>query len=115
MAPVEIELLPQYKSLPECVEDGDTFEANAILKATQPHTAEAIDMDSYRVEKQKAMAIILPDEDAEIEPIPIRNLLDQLLHPVDGHLPLRVIKNLGREETVTRFVVGWNPSNMTSS
>ena len=34
VAPVEIELLPQYKSLPECVEDGDTFEANAILKAT---------------------------------------------------------------------------------
>ena len=34
LAPVEIELLPAFKSLPECVEDGDTFEANAILKAT---------------------------------------------------------------------------------
>src|SRR5258707_15810330 len=32
-APVEIELLPAYKQLPECVEDGDTFEANAIKKA----------------------------------------------------------------------------------
>jgi XTP/dITP diphosphohydrolase len=32
-APVEIELLPNYKMLPECIEDGDTFEANAIKKA----------------------------------------------------------------------------------
>ena len=31
---------------------------------------EAIDMDSYRVEKQAAMAIALPDADAEIEPVP---------------------------------------------
>ena len=31
---------------------------------------EAIDMDSYRVEKQAAMKIALPDEDAEIGPIP---------------------------------------------
>ncbi len=31
---------------------------------------EAIDMDSYRVEKQAAMKIALPDEDAEIEPVP---------------------------------------------
>ena len=31
---------------------------------------EAIDMDSYRVEKQAAMGIQLPDEDAEIEPVP---------------------------------------------
>jgi type I restriction enzyme R subunit len=31
---------------------------------------EAIDMDSYRVEKQSAMKIQLPDEDAEIEPVP---------------------------------------------
>ena len=32
-APVEIELLPNYKMLAECIEDGDTFEANAIKKA----------------------------------------------------------------------------------
>ncbi|OGR06535.1 MAG: DEAD/DEAH box helicase [Deltaproteobacteria bacterium RIFOXYD12_FULL_50_9] len=32
---------------------------------------EAIDMDNYRVEKKAAMKIALPDEDAEIEPIPI--------------------------------------------
>ncbi len=32
---------------------------------------EAIDMDSYRTEKQAAMKIILADEDAEIEPIPV--------------------------------------------
>jgi type I restriction enzyme, R subunit len=31
---------------------------------------ETIDMDSYRVEKQAAMRIQLPDQDAEIEPIP---------------------------------------------
>ena len=31
---------------------------------------EAIDMDSYRVEKQAAQDIRLPDEDAEIEPVP---------------------------------------------
>jgi type I restriction enzyme R subunit len=31
---------------------------------------EAIDMDSYRVEKQAARKIQLPDEDTEIEPVP---------------------------------------------
>jgi type I restriction enzyme R subunit len=31
---------------------------------------ETIDMDSYRVEKKAAMKIQLPDEDAEIEPVP---------------------------------------------
>ena len=31
---------------------------------------EAIDMDSYRVEKRSARKIQLPDEDAEIEPVP---------------------------------------------
>jgi len=31
---------------------------------------EAIDMDSYRVEKQAAVKILLPDENAEIEPVP---------------------------------------------
>lgn len=31
---------------------------------------EAIDMDSYRVEKQASMKIILSDSDAEIEPVP---------------------------------------------
>ena len=31
---------------------------------------EAIDMDSYRVEKKAARKIQLPDEDAEIEPVP---------------------------------------------
>ena len=31
---------------------------------------EAIDMDSYRVEKQAVRAIQLPDEDAEIDPVP---------------------------------------------
>ena len=31
---------------------------------------EAIDMESYRVEKKAARSILLPDEDAEIEPVP---------------------------------------------
>ncbi|MDW8322595.1 MAG: hypothetical protein RMK60_00690 [Burkholderiales bacterium] len=31
---------------------------------------EAIDMDSYRVDKQAAMRILLPDADAEIAPVP---------------------------------------------
>ena len=32
---------------------------------------EAIDMDSYRVEKQTAQRLILTDEDSEIEPVPL--------------------------------------------
>jgi XTP/dITP diphosphohydrolase len=37
--PVTIELLPGYKQLPPCVEDGATFDENAILKARHygPH------------------------------------------------------------------------------
>jgi type I restriction enzyme R subunit len=31
---------------------------------------ESIDMDSYRVEKKAAIKIQLPDQDAEIEPVP---------------------------------------------
>ena len=31
---------------------------------------DAIDMDSYRVEKQAAVAVLLPDADAEIDPVP---------------------------------------------
>jgi type I restriction enzyme R subunit len=32
---------------------------------------ETIDMDSYRVEKQAAMKIALPDQDGEVEPVPL--------------------------------------------
>jgi len=32
---------------------------------------EAIDMDSYRVEKKAALTVLLPDDSAEIEPIPV--------------------------------------------
>ena len=32
-APVEIELFPGFADLPPCIEDGKTFEENAILKA----------------------------------------------------------------------------------
>lgn len=33
LAPVEIELLPGYKEIVPCVEDGRTFEDNAVIKA----------------------------------------------------------------------------------
>jgi XTP/dITP diphosphohydrolase len=33
LAPVEIELLPGYKEIVPCVEDGSTFEDNAVIKA----------------------------------------------------------------------------------
>ena len=33
LAPVEIELLPNFKQIAPCVEDGLTFEENAVLKA----------------------------------------------------------------------------------
>jgi XTP/dITP diphosphohydrolase len=33
LAPVEIELLPGYREIPPCVEDGRTFEENAAIKA----------------------------------------------------------------------------------
>lgn len=39
---------------------------------------ETIDMDSYRVEKQATMKIVLADEDAEIEPVPASSA---------GHVP----------------------------
>lgn len=32
LAPVEIELLPGFREMPPCVEDGRTFEENALLK-----------------------------------------------------------------------------------
>jgi type I restriction enzyme, R subunit len=32
---------------------------------------EAIDMDSYRVEKRAALKVLLPDDNAEIEPVPV--------------------------------------------
>lgn len=32
-APVEIELIPDFRQIPPCVEDGATFEENAIIKA----------------------------------------------------------------------------------
>ena len=33
IAPVEIELLPGYRELPSCIEDGATFQDNAVRKA----------------------------------------------------------------------------------
>ena len=49
---VEIELLPAYKSLPEAVEDGVTFEENAIKKALYyaPHAAGLLFADDSGLE-----------------------------------------------------------------
>ena len=33
---------------------------------------DSIDMDSYRVEKQAVLKVVLPDRDAEIEPVPVQ-------------------------------------------
>ena len=52
---------------------------------------EAVDMDSYRVEKQLAMHVLLPDEHGAIEPVPVAGggrpgepELDRLSHIVDA-------------------------------
>jgi len=49
---VEIELLPQYRQIAPCVEDGATFEANAILKARYygPHAAGPLFADDSGLE-----------------------------------------------------------------
>ena len=52
---------------------------------------DAIDMDSYRVEKQAMQKILLPDEDAEIDPVPLSG---------GGHVPepeLDRLSNIIRE------------------
>jgi XTP/dITP diphosphohydrolase len=51
-APVEIELLAGYKGLPECVEDGATFEENAVKKALHyaPHAAGPLFADDSGLE-----------------------------------------------------------------
>ena len=49
---VSIELLPNYKQIPPCVEDGATFEENAILKARHygPHAAGLLFADDSGLE-----------------------------------------------------------------
>ena len=51
-APVEIEFLARYKQLPECVEDGATFEENAIKKAVHygPHASGLLFADDSGLE-----------------------------------------------------------------
>lgn len=51
-APVEIELVPAMRELPPCVEDGATFEENAILKARYygRHTAGRLFADDSGLE-----------------------------------------------------------------
>ena len=51
-APVEIEFLDRYKQLPECVEDGATFEENAIKKALHygAHACEPLFADDSGLE-----------------------------------------------------------------
>jgi len=51
-APVEIDLLPAYKQLPPCVEDGATFEENAVKKALHygPHASGLLFADDSGLE-----------------------------------------------------------------
>jgi XTP/dITP diphosphohydrolase len=51
-APVEIELLPGYRQLPAAVEDGATFEENAVKKALHygPHAAGLLFADDSGLE-----------------------------------------------------------------
>jgi XTP/dITP diphosphohydrolase len=51
-APVEIEFLDRYRQLPECVEDGATFEENAIKKALHygAHASEPLFADDSGLE-----------------------------------------------------------------
>lgn len=49
---------------------------------------ESIEMDSYRVEKKAALKILLPDENAEIGPV-----------PAEGRVPLQKMNH-----NVTKFV-----------
>jgi len=60
---------------------------------------ESIDMDSYRAERQSAIKVLLPDQDAEIDPVPaggvggkpepeldkLSNILEGLQRPVRKH------------------------------
>ena len=39
-----------------------------------------IDMDSYRVEKKAAMKVLLPDDNAEVEPVPVAGVAERV-HP----------------------------------
>jgi XTP/dITP diphosphohydrolase len=50
--PVEIDILPGFKQLPACVEDGATFEENAIIKAMHyaPHAAGPLFADDSGLE-----------------------------------------------------------------
>ncbi|HTX33654.1 MAG TPA: RdgB/HAM1 family non-canonical purine NTP pyrophosphatase [Bryobacteraceae bacterium] len=50
--PVQIELLPGYREIPACVEDGATFEENAILKARHyaPHVSGPLFADDSGLE-----------------------------------------------------------------
>jgi XTP/dITP diphosphohydrolase len=51
-AAVAIDLLPAYRQLPPCVEDGDTFEENAVIKARHygPHAAGLLFADDSGLE-----------------------------------------------------------------
>lgn len=50
--PVEIELLAGYREIPPCVEDGATFEENAVIKALHyaPHTSGLLFADDSGLE-----------------------------------------------------------------
>ena len=74
MAGKELELAPRASALDESLRDMGyslrTALADVIEDDLSRGILEAIDMDSYRVEKQAVQRILLPDEDAEIDPVP---------------------------------------------
>jgi XTP/dITP diphosphohydrolase len=51
-APVDIELIPSFRDLPPAIEDGATFEENAVKKATHyaPHASGALFADDSGLE-----------------------------------------------------------------
>ncbi|MFO0753712.1 MAG: DEAD/DEAH box helicase family protein, partial [Thermodesulfovibrionales bacterium] len=61
---------------------------------------ESIDMDSYRAEKKAAMRIVLPDEDAEIDPLPMIGICRMSEPELDR---LSNILNLFNEQFGTLF------------
>ena len=63
------EVRAAYRRLRKLYEKG-SLATSPVEEDLSRGILEAIDMDSYRVEKQSARKILLPDEDAEIEPVP---------------------------------------------
>jgi XTP/dITP diphosphohydrolase len=64
-APVEIELLPGFQDMPACVEDGATFEENAIIKAR--HYARLAGPDTVGQALRPAFFLFADDSGLEVD------------------------------------------------